>query len=197
MDFEAGQVLLFDKPLYWTSFDLVNKVRIMIRSALGIRKIKTGHAGTLDPLASGLLIICTGRATKRIDEFRDIDKEYVATIRFGETTPSYDRETEVDGRYPVEHINEELVIKVLKGFLGEQKQVPPMHSAKFLEGKRAYEYARKGIEKEMTPVTVHFRLCCLQVDDRDCKKEQDDLVCGLLFSGWVDNHFIPLDVVSG
>ncbi len=157
MDFEAGQVLLFDKPLYWTSFDLVNKVRIMIRSALGIRKIKTGHAGTLDPLASGLLIICTGRATKRIEEFRDLDKEYVAAIRFGETTPSYDRETEVDGRYPVEHINEELVIQVLNGFLGEQKQVPPVHSAKLLEGKRAYEYARKGIEKEMTPVSVHFR----------------------------------------
>lgn len=157
MDFEAGQVMLFDKPLYWTSFDLVNKVRIMIRSALGIKKIKTGHAGTLDPLASGLLIICTGRATKRIEEFRDLDKEYVANIRFGETTPSYDRETEVDGRYPVEHINEELVIQVLNGFLGEQKQVPPVHSAKFLEGKRAYEYARKGIEKEMTPVSVHFR----------------------------------------
>lgn len=157
VDFEAGQVLLFDKPLYWTSFDLVNKVRIMIRSALGIRKIKTGHAGTLDPLASGLLIICTGRATRRIEEFRDLDKEYVATIRLGETTPSHDRETEVDGRYPVEHINEELVIQILNGFLGEQKQVPPVHSAKMIEGKRAYEYARKGIEKEMTPVTVHFR----------------------------------------
>ncbi|HAX94825.1 MAG TPA: tRNA pseudouridine(55) synthase TruB [Bacteroidales bacterium] len=157
MDFEAGQVLLFDKPLYWTSFDLVNKVRIMIRSALGIKKIKTGHAGTLDPLASGLLIICTGRATKRIEEFRDLDKEYVAAIRLGETTPSHDRETEVDGRFPVEHINEELVIQIMNGFLGEQKQVPPVHSAKMVEGKRAYEYARKGIEKEMTPVTVHFR----------------------------------------
>ncbi len=157
MDFEAGQVLLFDKPLYWTSFDLVNKVRIMIRSALGIKKIKTGHAGTLDPLASGLLIICTGRATKRIEEFRDLDKEYVAAIRLGETTPSHDRETEVDGRFPVEHINEELVIHIMNGFLGEQKQVPPVHSAKMVEGKRAYEYARKGIEKEMTPVTVHFR----------------------------------------
>ncbi len=155
--FEDGHVLLFDKPLYWTSFDLVNKVRIMIRSAFGIKKIKTGHAGTLDPLASGLLIICTGRATKRIEEFRDLDKEYVATIRLGETTPSHDRETEVDGRYPVEHINEELVIQIMNGFLGEQKQVPPVHSAKMVEGKRAYEYARKGIEKEMTPVTVHFR----------------------------------------
>ncbi len=157
IDFEAGQVLLFDKPLYWTSFDLVNKVRIMLRSALGLKKIKTGHAGTLDPLASGLLIICTGRATKRIEEFRDLDKEYVAKIRLGETTPSHDRETEVDGRFPFEHINEELVIRIMNGFLGEQKQVPPVHSAKMVEGKRAYEYARKGIEKEMTPVTVNFR----------------------------------------
>ena len=157
MDFEAGQVLLFDKPLYWTSFDLVNKVRIMLRSAFGLKKIKVGHAGTLDPLASGLLIICTGRATKRIEEFRDLDKEYVASIRFGETTPSYDRETEADGHFPVEHITEELVIEILNNFLGEQKQVPPVHSAKLLDGKRAYEYARKGIEKEIPPVTVHFR----------------------------------------
>jgi len=157
MNFESGQVLLFDKPLYWTSFDLVNKVRIMIRSSLGLKKIKTGHAGTLDPLASGFLIVCTGRATRRIEEFRDLDKEYVAAIRLGEPTPSHDRETEVDGHFPVEHITEGLVIKILNSFIGEQEQVPPDHSAKLLEGKRAYEYARKGIEKEMTPVTVHFR----------------------------------------
>ena len=154
---EEGQVLLFDKPLYWTSFDLVNKVRNIIRNTLGIKKIKIGHAGTLDPLASGLMIICTGRATKKIDEFRDLDKEYVATIHLGETTPSYDLETETDGRFPVEHITEKLVIKALSSFLGEQKQVPPLHSAKMIEGKRAYEYARKGILKEMNPVTVWFR----------------------------------------
>src|SRR5512133_3594739 len=98
--FEEGQVLLFDKPLYWTSFDLVNKVRIIIRKTLGIRKIKVGHAGTLDPLASGLMIICTGKATKKIDEFRDLDKEYVATIHLGATTSSFDLETETDGNYP-------------------------------------------------------------------------------------------------
>jgi len=155
--FEKGQVLLFDKPLYWTSFDLVNKVRIMIRSALGIKKIKIGHAGTLDPLASGLMIICTGKATKGIDDFRDLEKEYVATIHLGETTPSYDLETEVNGRFPVEHITQNLVISALSGFLGEQKQMPPLHSAKMIDGKRAYEYARKGIQKEMTPVTVYFR----------------------------------------
>lgn len=155
--FEEGQVLLFDKPLYWTSFDLVNKVRIMIRSALGIKKIKTGHAGTLDPLAGGLMIICTGRATKRIEEFRGLDKEYVATICLGATTPSYDLETEINGNYPVEHITENLVISTLKGFIGEQMQVPPVHSAKFINGKRAYELARKGIDAEMTPVPVIFR----------------------------------------
>lgn len=154
---EEGQVLLFDKPLYWTSFDLVNKVRIIIKSTLGIRKIKIGHAGTLDPLASGLMIICTGKATRRIEEFRDLDKEYVATIHMGETTPSYDLETEINGRFPVEQISENLVIKTLNGFLGEQKQIPPVHSAKMIDGIRAYEFARKGIQMEMNPVTVFFR----------------------------------------
>ena len=155
--FEKGQVLLFDKPLYWTSFDLVNKVRIIIRSTLGIRKIKIGHAGTLDPLASGLMIICTGKATKRIEEFRDLDKEYIATIHVGETTPSYDLETEINGRFPVEQISENIVLTTLKGFLGEQIQIPPVHSAKMIDGRRAYEFARKGIKKEMNPVTVYFR----------------------------------------
>lgn len=156
-NFEEGEVLLFDKPLYWTSFDLVNKVRIIIKTKLGIKKIKVGHAGTLDPLASGLMIICTGKATKRIEEFRDLDKEYFATIHLGATTPSYDLETEINGRYPFEHINENLVITKLKGFVGEQQQIPPVHSAKMINGTRAYEYARKGIQKEMTPVTVNFR----------------------------------------
>ena len=155
--FEKGQILLFNKPLYWTSFDLVNKVRIILKSNLGLGKIKVGHAGTLDPLASGLLIICTGRATKRIDEFRDLDKEYVAKLHFGETTPSYDLETEINGRFPVEQISENSVITALKGFLGENEQVPPVHSAKMIGGKRAYEYARKGIHKEMSPVKVYFR----------------------------------------
>jgi tRNA pseudouridine55 synthase len=155
--FEEGQVLLFDKPLYWTSFDLVNKVRIILKSTLGIKKIKVGHAGTLDPLASGLMIICTGRATKKIDEFRDLDKEYIATIHLGATTPSFDLETETDKDYPTKHITEELVRKVLSEYSGEQKQIPPMHSAKLIAGKRAYEYARKGIKKEIEPVTVYFR----------------------------------------
>jgi tRNA pseudouridine55 synthase len=157
MNFQEGEVLLFNKPLYWTSFDLVNKIRIIIRSGLGIKKIKVGHAGTLDPLAGGLMIICTGKATKKIDTFRDLDKEYIATFHLGETTPSFDLETETDNSYPTDHITEELVKEVLAGFLGEQKQLPPMYSAKLIEGKRAYEFARQGVQRELEPVTVFFR----------------------------------------
>jgi len=157
MNFQEGEVLLFNKPLYWTSFDLVNKIRILIRSTFGLKKIKVGHAGTLDPLASGLMIICTGKATKKIDTFRDLDKEYIATFHLGETTPSFDLETETDSHYPTEHITEELVKDVLTGFLGEQKQIPPIYSAKLIDGKRAYEFARKGIDKKLEPVTVFFR----------------------------------------
>ncbi|MCU0455685.1 MAG: tRNA pseudouridine(55) synthase TruB [Bacteroidales bacterium] len=155
--FAEGQVLLFNKPLYWTSFDLVNKVRIMIRSRLGIKKIKVGHAGTLDPLATGLMIICTGKATKRINEFQDLDKEYIATLHFGMITPSYDLETETEGDFPTGHITRELAEKALQGFHGEQMQIPPLHSAKFIDGKRAYEFARKGIDKELKPVRISIR----------------------------------------
>jgi tRNA pseudouridine55 synthase len=155
--FEEGQVLLFDKPLYWTSFDLVNKVRGMIRSILKIRKIKVGHAGTLDPLATGLMIICTGKFTKKIEEFSNLDKEYVATIHLGETTPSFDLETEPDGKYPTDHISVELVQNIIKSFLGEQYQIPPLYSAKFIDGKRAYEYARRGVNMKLEPVKVFFR----------------------------------------
>ena len=149
--------MLFNKPMYWTSFDLVNKVRVMILKVLKIKKLKVGHAGTLDPLADGLMIICTGRATKRIEEFRDLDKEYLATFHLGATTPSFDLETETDNKYPTGHITEEAVRETLKGFLGEQKQLPPMYSAKLIAGKRAYEFARKGIHKELKSVAVFFR----------------------------------------
>jgi tRNA pseudouridine55 synthase len=155
--FEEGQVLLFDKPLYWTSFDLVNKVRGMIRGILGIKKIKVGHAGTLDPLATGLMIICTGKFTKKIDEYFNLDKEYIATFHMGETTPSFDMETEPDMKYPTDHISIEKVQDVLSSFLGEQHQIPPMYSAKFIDGKRAYEYARKGVDMKLEPVKVFFR----------------------------------------
>lgn len=155
--FAEGQVLFFDKPLYWTSFDLVNKVRIMIRSTFGIKKIKVGHAGTLDPLATGLMILCTGKATKRISEFQDLDKEYIAILHFGETTPSFDLETETDGRYPTDHITPELINGCLHEFIGENKQEPPLYSAKFIDGKRAYEMARKGITRKLEPVTIFYR----------------------------------------
>lgn len=155
--FAEGAVLLFNKPLYWTSFDLVNKIRIMLKEELGLKKLKVGHAGTLDPLATGLMIICTGKATKRVEEFRDLDKGYEATIHIGATTPSYDLETEIDNSYPTDHITRETIEKVLTDFSGARKQVPPLHSAKMVEGKRAYEYARKGIEKELNPVDVIFR----------------------------------------
>ena len=155
--FERGEVLLFDKPLYWTSFDLVNKVRIMIRNATGVKKIKVGHAGTLDPLASGLVILCTGKATKKIDDLIGQDKEYITTLQLGKTTPSFDLETETDKEFPVDHITEDLIRNTLGSFLGEQQQIPPMHSAKYIDGKRAYEYARKGVEKELKPVTIFFR----------------------------------------
>jgi len=150
-------VLLFDKPLYWTSFDLVNKVRIMIKHAFGLKDLKVGHAGTLDPLATGLMILCTGKSTKKINEFRDLDKEYYATLHFGETTPSFDLETATDQSYPVEHITPLIVQKTLEGFIGEQKQVPPLHSAKLIDGKRAYEYAREGKNLNLEPVNIIIR----------------------------------------
>ena len=155
--FEEGQVLLFDKPLYWTSFDLVNKIRNILKNSLGLRKIKVGHAGSLDPLASGLMIVCTGRATKQIETFRNLDKEYTATLTAGATTPSFDLETEIDEHFPTDHITEELIKEKLHGFLGEQKQLPPLYSAKLIAGKRAYEYARKGIHVDLEPSTVYFR----------------------------------------
>lgn len=155
--FEEGKILLMDKPVYWTSFDLVNKVRIMLRETLGLRKLKVGHAGTLDPLASGLMILCTGKATKRIEEYSGMDKEYTSEIFLGATTPSYDLETEIDATYITAHITEAQVRKALEKFLGEQEQVPPVYSAKLVKGKRLYEYARKGINEEVKPVKIFFR----------------------------------------
>ncbi|SMO59030.1 tRNA pseudouridine55 synthase [Saccharicrinis carchari] len=143
-DFKTGEVLLFDKPYQWTSFDLVNKVRKLICNNLGVKKIKVGHAGTLDPLATGLLIVCTGKATKTIDSYQAEEKEYVATLHLGATTPSFDLETEIDAQYPTEHITRELVEKTLKNFIGELEQIPPSYSAVKIKGKRAYEFAREG-----------------------------------------------------
>jgi len=155
-NFEEGEIMLFNKPLYWTSFDLVNKVRREIAGKCGLKKLKVGHAGTLDPLATGLMILCTGKATKKIEEFKDLTKEYVATIKLGQTTPSFDLETSVDKEYPSEHITSEMVKEVLKKFVGEQMQEPPLFSAKLVDGKRAYELARKKIEKKLDLVKVVF-----------------------------------------
>lgn len=151
MDFQEGEILYFDKPLHWTSFDLVNKVRYQISRFLKIKKIKVGHAGTLDPLATGVMILCTGKATKRIDELQYMTKEYIATLRLGATTPSFDLETEVDSVYPTDHITCETVKAVLKQFLGHIEQVPPAFSACKINGDKAYQLARKGIAVELKP----------------------------------------------
>ena len=154
MDFEAGEIVYFNKPLRWTSFDLVNKFRYKLTRKLGVKKIKVGHAGTLDPLATGVMIVCTGKATKRIDEFQYQTKEYVATLKLGATTPSFDLETEIDAEYPTEHITRELVEEVLRSFVGTIQQVPPVFSACKVDGKRAYEFARNGEEVALRSKTL-------------------------------------------
>jgi tRNA pseudouridine55 synthase len=151
-----GAVLFFDKPLSWTSFDLVNKIRKSLRHHLGIQKIKVGHAGTLDPLASGLVIICTGKATKQIMQFQDMDKAYTAQIRLGSTTPSFDLETEVDKTYPWEHITTGAIEQALFKLSDTREQLPPLYSAKSIDGKRAYVLARKGKEVKLKPQQVHI-----------------------------------------
>ena len=152
--FQEGEVLYFNKPLHWTSFDLVNKVRYMISRSLKIKKIKVGHAGTLDPLATGVMIVCTGKATKRIDEFQYQTKEYVATLALGATTPSFDLETSIDRTFPTEHISRDLVEQTIVKFKGEIQQIPPAFSACKVNGDRAYDLARKGLEVDLKPKTL-------------------------------------------
>jgi tRNA pseudouridine55 synthase len=152
--YKEGRVLLFDKPLNWTSFNVVSKVRILLRNFLKIKKIKVGHAGTLDPLATGLLIVCTGKATKRITHFQEMKKEYVATIVLGKTTPSFDLETEVDKIFDISEITEEKVKETLSQFIGEIEQIPPLFSAKKINGKKAYDLARQGDKRELKPNRV-------------------------------------------
>jgi len=174
-EYKEGQVLLIDKPLHWTSFQVVNKLRWVIKQQFGIKNIKVGHAGTLDPLATGLLILCTGKFTKKIETYQAQHKEYTGTITLGGTTPSYDLETEVDKTYPTDHITEDMVYDTTKQFVGEIDQVPPIFSAIKKEGKRLYELAREGktteiksrkitiSEFEITGIdfpNVHFRVAC-------------------------------------
>ena len=157
MDFISGEIIAIDKPLGWTSFDAVKRIRGSIQRRLHVKKFKVGHAGTLDPLATGVLIVCTGRATRKIEEIQDGEKEYVATVELGATTPSFDLETEIDATYPFEHIDETLAQEVLKSFEGTIMQVPPVFSAVKVDGKRAYKYARTGKDLELKAKPVKIR----------------------------------------
>lgn len=152
----SGQVLLIDKPLNWTSFQVVNKLRWEIRQAFNIKKIKVGHAGTLDPLATGLLVICTGKMTKQIDTFQGQIKEYTGTLVLGSTTPSYDLESAINATYPTEHISEALIYKTTEQFIGETQQFPPVFSALKKDGKRLYEFARAGEHVDIPSRTVNI-----------------------------------------
>ena len=151
MDFIEGEILHIDKPLHWTSFRLVRVVRAKLCQKLKIKKLKVGHAGTLDPLATGVMTVCTGKKTKEIERLQAQTKEYIAEIRLGATTPSFDLETEIDAEYPVEHNSREKVEECLKQFTGKIEQIPPLFSAVKIDGKRAYEFARKNEEIELKP----------------------------------------------
>jgi tRNA pseudouridine55 synthase len=151
---QEGEILSFNKPYEWTSFNVVACVRNLLRRRLKTKKIKVGHAGTLDPLATGVLLVCTGKATKRIEELQSHTKEYIATLKLGATTPSFDKETEEDAVYPTEHITRELLDETLKKFVGSIEQVPPTYSAVKVNGKRAYEFARTGRDVELKAKTL-------------------------------------------
>jgi len=151
IDFREGEILFINKPLHWTSFDLVSKIRNIISRSLLVKKIKVGHAGTLDPLATGVMIICTGKATKKIEEFQNCSKEYIANLRLGATTPSFDLETEINETFDTSHITKEMIENVLQQFIGTIEQTPPDFSACKIEGNRAYQLARKGIKVELKP----------------------------------------------
>lgn len=151
MDFVNGEIIAFDKPYKWTSFDVVGKARWLLCHKLGVKKLKVGHTGTLDPLATGVVVVCTGKKTKLIDELQNHSKEYIATLQLGATTPSFDLEKTIDATYPTSHITRELIEEVIPQFLGEQWQVPPIFSAVKVDGKRAYKLARKGEEVELKP----------------------------------------------
>lgn len=175
-DFIAGKVIHIDKEIDWTSFDVVNKIRISLRNELGIKKIKVGHAGTLDPLASGLVICCSGKATKQIESFMGLDKEYVAEITLGSSTPSFDLETEIDQHFEYKHITRDLLESAFQDFLGDIQQAPPIFSAKQIDGKRAYSMAREGelFEMKKNLVTIHE----LEILSFDLPKVVIRILCG-------------------
>ncbi len=164
-DFVKGATLLVDKPKEWTSFDVVNKIKHKIRHKLGLKKIKVGHAGTLDPMATGLLIICTGKFTKKLNEFQGLPKAYGGTLLLGATTPSFDAETEIDGTYPTEHITKEAMERVRDELTGAQEQYPPMFSAIKVDGQPLYKKARKGLTVEVKPRPIHIYSFDLETSD--------------------------------
>ena len=174
-DYKEGQVLLIDKPLTWTSFQVVNKIRWHIRQKFNLKKIKVGHAGTLDPLASGLLIICTGKFTKKIDEYQGQVKEYTGEITLGATTPSYDMESEVNETFSTDHISEDLIFKSVKNFIGEIDQKPPMFSALKKDGVRLYDLAREG--KSVEIATRKITISEFEITKIDLPKLNFRVVC--------------------
>lgn len=169
-NFTEGEVLLIDKPYKWTSFDVISKIRAHIRSQLGLKKLKVGHAGTLDPLATGIVIVCTGKLTKRINEYQDEIKEYTGTFCLGATTPSFDLEKEIDFTFDTSHLTDELIYEAAKALTGDFDQMPPVFSAKKINGKRAYEFARQNIEVELQTrkVTIsEFEITRINLPDVD------------------------------
>ncbi|NOY97550.1 MAG: tRNA pseudouridine(55) synthase TruB [Chlorobi bacterium] len=175
-DFIKGEVLFFDKELDWTSFDLVQKVRNSLCRKMGIKKLKVGHAGTLDPKATGLMILCTGKATKQIESIQGEEKEYIAELKIGATTPSYDTESEEDNIFDYSHVTEEVLKEALKAFIGEINQVPPIFSAVKVKGIRAYEFARKGNDPKLKPKKVVIE--SIEVLDFNPPKIGLKVVCG-------------------
>jgi len=174
-DFQTGAFILLNKPYKWTSFDLVNKVKFKLKHKFDFKKIKVGHAGTLDPLATGLMIVCTGKYTKQIDTYQAQVKEYIATLKLGSTTPSFDLETEIDETFPTEHIDSALIDETLKGFLGEIRQRPPAYSAIKIDGKRAYESARKGEAVKLKVREVEIKI--FEIDDANFPEISFRIVC--------------------
>jgi tRNA pseudouridine55 synthase len=171
---EEGVILPIYKPLMWTSFDVVKFVRNLLKRTYKLKKIKVGHAGTLDPLATGILVLCIGKKTKEINKIQEENKTYLATIKVGESTPSYDRETEIDNTYPTSHINKELIMDSIKSFRGKSEQTPPVYSALKIDGKRSYELARKGekiIPKKREIEIFKFNLLNFKNLEIDCEIE--------------------------
>lgn len=176
MDFIEGEILYIDKPLHWTSFRVVRVVRAKLCEKLRLKRLKVGHAGTLDPLATGVMIICTGKKTKQIEQLQATEKEYVATLKLGQTTPSFDLETPVDAEFPTEHITEKLLQQTLRQFVGKIAQVPPDFSACKINGKRAYELARKNKPVELKPKLLVIK--SIELIDIDLPVFQLKVVCG-------------------